>query len=304
MTIPDYQTLMLHLLELLSDGKERSIRECTDTLANQFGLTQEARVQLLPSGQQPVFNNRVGWARTYLKKAGLLESPTRGVVRITQRGKEVLKEAPPKIDNAFLMQFQEFRDFRDRSPEGKTRTLEGNQEEVKEDPVERIDFAFADFQEALIEELLEQLRDIPPAFFERLVVQLLVKMGYGGGMTQAAKVIGRSGDEGIDGVINEDKLGLDVIYIQAKQWANPVGRPEVQKFVGALHGKRAKKGVFMTTSTFTKEARDFVEHLEPRVVLIDGESIARMMIDHNVGVTTKAKYELKSVDRDFFSELI
>lgn len=305
MSIPDYQTLMLPLLNLVRNGEEHTIRQCIENLAEQFGLTREERRQLLPSGQQPVFDNRVGWARTYLKNAGLLESPRRGTLRITERGKEVLAQGPERIDNEFLMQFDEFRLFRMRSRHGKNQQ---KQEHSKEndfagDPVDQIEQAFASYQEVLIEELLETIRHVSPAFFEHLVVRLLTKMGYGGGLMQAATVVGSSGDEGIDGIINEDKLGLDVIYIQAKKWDSPVGRPEIQKFVGALHGKRAKKGIFIASSSFTREAEEYVKHLDPRVVLIDGETLARLMIEHNVGVTVKAVYELKSVDRDFFEEV-
>lgn len=302
MSIPDYQTIMRPLLELLSDRQERSMRECIDALADHFHLSKEERAELLSSGQQPVFDNRVGWARTYLKKAGLIEAPARGRVRITPRGQEALQESSGQLDVEFLMRYGEFRDFRGQSRPKASKRKSSTPEDVRDDPVEQIEHAFAKFQESLVADLLENLRAATPAFFERLVVRLLVAMGYGGGLRQAAKVVGGSGDEGIDGVINEDKLGLDVIYIQAKQWTNPVGRPEIQKFVGALHGKRAKKGVFITSSEFTREARDYVAHLEPRVVLIDGETMARLMIEHNVGVTTKSVYEMKSIDLDFFED--
>ncbi|RMD83348.1 MAG: restriction endonuclease [Candidatus Dadabacteria bacterium] len=301
MSIPDYQSIMYPLLELLRDGQTRSLRECIELLSSHFGLTRQERSQLLPSGQQPVFDNRVGWARTYLKKAGLLESPGRGLVRITPRGRKAVEQAGPRLDVNFLMQFEEFRDFRCRS-QARRADLRGKAGGKNADPVERIEQAFNDYQDTLVDELLGQIRTASPAFFERLVIRLLVKMGYGGGLSEAATVVGGSGDEGIDGVINEDKLGLDVIYVQAKQWSNPVGRPEVQKFVGAFHGKRAKKGVFLTSSVFTKEAAEYVKHLEPRVVLVDGEHMARLMIEHDVGVTTKSVYELKSIDRDFFDE--
>ena len=305
MSIPDYQTIMLPLLDLLKDGQEKTIRECIEVLANHFGLSKEERAQLLPSGQQPVFDNRVGWARTYLKKAGLLESPRRGTIRITPRGRDVLSEGPARIDVQFLMRFEEFKEFKEfktLARQQRNEPKQANNGGGGTDPVEDIERAFSEYQDMLVEELMKNIHTIAPAFFERLVVLLLVKMGYGGGLKRAAAVVGASGDEGIDGIINEDKLGLDVIYIQAKQWSNPVGRPEVQKFVGALHGKRAKKGVFMTTSSFTREAQEYVQHLDPKVVLVDGESLARLMIDHNVGVTVKSVYELKSVDRDFFEE--
>jgi restriction system protein len=302
MSIPDYQTIMSPLLELIKDGTQRTLRECIEALANRFHLTPEERAQLLPSGQQRIFDNRVGWARTYLKKAGLLESPRRGTVRITSRGREVLAQRPNKIDVSFLMQFEEFSEFKNKRGSVSGKAYGGARKVEEADPVEQIEHYFSEYQDALVEELLGEIRGVSPPFFERLVVQLLVKMGYGGGLRQAAAIVGGSGDEGIDGVINEDKLGLEVIYIQAKQWANPVGRPEVQKFVGALHGKRARKGVFITTSSFTREAREYVKHLDPKIVLIDGEELARLMIEHNVGVAVKSVYELKSVDRDFFEE--
>jgi len=301
MSIPDYQLLMLPLLEILEDGEPRSLRECIETLAEKFSLTYEERKQLLPSGQQPVFGNRVGWARTYLKKAGLLDSPRRGFVKITERGKEVLKNKPNKIDNAFLKRFEEFRNFIS-SRRGGREFEEPGEEESCENPVEKIEGAYAEHQAILAEELLGTVRQVSPAFFERLVVQLLVKMGYGGRRLEAASVVGRSGDEGIDGIINEDALGLDVIYIQAKQWGNSVGRPEIQRFVGALHGQRARKGVFITTSTFTNEALGYVKTIDPKVVLIDGETLVNLMIDHGVGVSIRSVYELKAVNRDFFEE--
>jgi len=305
MSIPDFQAIMLPLLKLLEDGKERTMQECVQNLADHFGLTAEERAQRLQSGQ-PVFANRVSWARAHLKKAGLLETPRRGTVRITDRGKDVLAENPSRINMNFLMRFEEYREFRSgRSPDQgpPDEGGQGQGEERSTDPVEQIERSFSEYQNALVGELLEEVRRIPPASFERLVVQLLVKMGYGGDLRQDAAVVGGSGDEGIDGIINEDKLGLDVIYIQAKQWADPVGRPEVQKFAGALQGKKAKKGVFITTSSFTRDAQEFVKHLDSKIVLIDGERLARLMIEHNVGVSVKAVYELKSIDRDFFEEL-
>lgn len=304
MTIPDFQTLMLPLLKLLEDGEEHTIRDCVEKLAEQFQLTAEERHQLTRSGV-PLFENRIEWARTYLKKAGLLEAPRRAMVRITERGKEVLAQNPERIDYKFLMQFEEFRQFKMRSEHTREPQKHASEQDddLAQDPVEAMEEAFARYQQILIDELCEAIDRVSPAFFENLVVRLLTKMGYGGGSMEAASVVGRSGDEGIDGIINEDKLGLDVIYIQAKRWASPVGRPEVQKFVGALHGKRAKKGVFITTSSFTPEAQDYVLHLEPKVVLIDGRQLAKLMIEHNVGVTPKNVYELKAIDRDFFEEV-
>ncbi|GIW91738.1 MAG: restriction endonuclease [Pirellulaceae bacterium] len=302
MSIPDFQLIMLPLLKLLGDDRERSIQECTNALADHFHLSPEERTKLLPSGQMSVFRNRVGWARTYLKKAGLVESPRRGAVRITPRGKEVLKKNPDRIDTEYLKQFEEFVEFFKLWQRKTVEPAASSTDEAQSDPEEQIEQAFSNYQESLIDDMLEKVRGVTPAFFERLVIRLLVKMGYGGGLRQAAQVVGGSGDEGIDGVINEDKLGLDVIYIQAKQWTNPVGRPEIQRFVGALHGKRAKKGIFITSSEFTREAWDYVDRLEPRVVLIDGRTMARLMVEHDVGVTIKSTYELKTIDQDFFEE--
>lgn len=297
--IPDYQKIMLPLLRRLEDGAEHSMRELINALAVEFGLTEEERKQLLPSGVQPVFDNRVGWARTYLLKAGLLESPRRGIVKITERGRQVLAQKPEKIDNNFLYQFEDIRPF-----------LSKNRDNVKIDdppelsmnatPVESIEREYRRLREELAEELLQLVKKSSPRFFEHLVVQLLVAMGYGGSHHEAAKAIGQTRDEGIDGVINEDRLGLDVVYIQAKRWDTSVGRPEIQKFVGALQGKRAKKGIFITTSTFSKEAREYASTIDIKVVLIDGRELVDLMIDYDVGVVTQTTYRLKKIDYDFF----
>ncbi len=301
MTIPDYQSIMYPLLKLLEDGKEHSLRDCIEILADQFGLSQEERKQLLPSGRQPIFENRVGWARTYLKKAGIVAYPKRGFVQITERGQQVLQSGIDKIDNKFLQQYEGFQEFQSTKRKEANDIVTNDSEE--RDPVEQIEVAYSRYLDSLVEELLTILRDtdkITPRFFERLVVQVLVSMGYGGGYKEAAKVAGRSGDEGIDGVINQDKLGLDVIYIQAKRWSNPVGRPEIQKFVGALHGQQANKGVFITTSTFTSEAENYAEKVGSKIILINGKKLAELMIEHNVGVYVTSLYELKSIDTDFF----
>lgn len=301
MSIPDYQTIMLPLLRRLGDGAERSMRELIDSLAVEFRLTEEERKQLLPSGQQPVFDNRVGWARTYLLKAGLLESPRRGIVRITERGRHVLDQKPEQIDNDFLSQFEEFRDFRSRTRETVKREtpLEPS---MNATPVESLEREYGRLREELAEELLQLVKKSSPRFFERLVVHLLVAMGYGGSHHEAAKAVGQAGDEGIDGVINEDRLGLDVVYIQAKRWEAPVGRPEIQKFVGALQGKRARKGIFITTSTFSKDATEYANRIDTKIVLIDGRELVNLMIDYDVGVVTQITYKLKRIDHDFFEE--
>lgn len=301
MAIPDYQTLMLPVLRSLQDGKERHIRDVINRLADEFSLTSEERSALLPSGKQKMFDNRAGWAKTYLKKAGLIESPKRGCVKISESGSEVLRRNPGKIDVDFLNQFPAFQEFREL---GKNTVTQKDDEDnpTENTPEEQLEIGFQKISKSLMSELLERIKACSPEFFERLVVQLLLKMGYGGSREDAGRRIGGSGDGGVDGIINEDKLGLDVIYIQAKKWENVVGRPEIQKFVGALQGQRAKKGVFITTSSFSSEARAYVENIENRVVLIDGEQMAQFMIDHNVGVSTVETYEIKKVDSDFFSD--
>ncbi len=299
MTIPDYQTFMRPLLELLSDGQERSRRECIDALADRFGLSREERAKLLPSGQHRVLDNRVDWAKYHLKEAHLIGAPTRGRWHITPLGQQALKEHPGEIDGEFLKRYSE---FRQQSATKSSDREASASEHAHADPVEQIERAFSSYQESLVDDLLEKIRMATPVFFGRLVIRLLVAMGYGGGLREAAEAVNESGDEGIDGIINQDKLGLDTIYIQAKQWTKPVGRPEIQKFVGALEGKKCKKGIFITSSEFTRDAQDFVTHLQSRVVLIDGRKMARHMIGHNVGVTTKFVYELKSIDEDFFED--
>lgn len=305
--IPDYQTIMLPLLKLVADGQEYKLNDLIEVLAQDFRLTQEERDELLPSGQTFLFGNRVGWARTYLKKSGLIESPKRGFISITKRGEDVLKDNPPEINIKLLRQFPEFLEFqnakREENNEPTTQVNQQSLEELfKETPEEQIENGYRKIRNSLEQEILSKLKSIHPAFFERIVVELLVKMGYGGSIQDAGKAIGKSGDEGIDGIIKEDKLGLDVIYIQAKRWESVVGRPEVQKFVGALAGQRAKKGVFITTSHFTKEATEYALQMDTKVVLIDGEKLAHYMIDYNLGVSTQNTYEIKKIDSDYFEE--
>ena len=299
MTIPDYQTVMLPLLKYAADRKDHSLREAVDSLAEQFKLSEEEKKEMLSSGQQAIFLNRVGWARTYLKKAGLLETPRRAYFCISDRGLKVLQGKPSRIDAKFLDQFEEFREFRAKKKE---KPEKGKVKETKETPEELLENSYQNLRANLAHEILEQIKKNSPSIFENIVVELLVKMGYGGSRKDAGQAIGKSGDEGIDGIIKEDRLGLDIIYIQAKRWANTVGRPEIQKFAGALQGQRAKKGVFITTSTFSKEARDYSSKIENKIVLVDGEQLAEFMIDHNIGVSPIAKFELKRIDIDYFTE--
>ena len=303
--IPDYQSLMLPLLKLVADKQEHKYRDLIENLATEFQVTDEERKELLASGNQAIFDNRVGWAKTYLKKAGLLDSPKRATFVITQIGLETLKKNPDRVDAKYLRQFPAFLEFQNAS-----RNDNDSEEEIvivetnEQTPEENLDKAYQRIRKSLASELLNRVVELSPTFFERLVVELLVKMGYGGSIKDAGKAIGKSGDEGIDGTIKEDKLGLDIIYIQAKRWrpGNVVGRPELHKFVGALAGQGAKKGIFITTSNFTKEASEYTPKNETKIVLIDGEQLAQLMIDYNLGCTTQQIYELKKIDSDYFGE--
>ena len=303
MAIPDFQSLMLPLLKVVADGREYRLRDVVELLAEEFRLTNEERQQLLPSGRYPTFDNRIAWAKTYLKKAGLIDQPRRAFFQITERGREVLKTSPRLINMKFLEQFPEYVAFKENSEQAEAQQQITSPISVQnETPEELIEGGARTIRKELAEEILQRIKGCPPAFFERLVVELLVKMGYGGTRQDAGRAIGRSGDEGIDGVIHEDRLGLDVIYLQAKRWEGVVGRPEIQKFVGALQGQRAKKGVFITTSDFTKEAVEYVRNIDNKVVLINGSLLANLMIDHNVGVSLAATYEIKKIDSDYFLE--
>ena len=302
MSIPDYQTLMLPLLRFLGDEKEHSAGEAVDAVAAEFQLAAEEREQLLGSGQQTIIRNRIGWAHTYMKKAALITSTRRGFFRITERGQSVLSARPNRIDVRFLEQFPEFvafRELRHDRPETRPNVIVAPNDAT---PEEALDVAYQRLRSDLEGELLDQVKSASPSFFERLVVDLLVRMGYGGTLRDAGQAVGKSGDGGIDGIIKEDRLGLDVIYIQAKRWEANVGRPEIQKFAGALQGHRARKGVFITTSSFSSEALEFVSKIDSKIVLMDGATLAKYMIDHGVGVATSRAYEVKKIDSDYFSE--
>lgn len=301
MAIPDYQSIMLPLLQLAADQQEHALRETIDALADEFNLTDEDRNELLPSGRQATFQNRVGWARTYLKKAGLLQSTRRGYYQITERGLSVLVDEPTAINAKFLKQFPEFQEFQSISKKA-IRDDETDDGESKQTPEESLEQAVQSLNDSLVADLVQTIKECSPSFFEQLVVDLLVTMGYGGTRKDAGQTVGRSGDGGIDGIIKEDRLGLDVIYIQAKRWENPVGRPEIQKFAGALQGMRAKKGVFITTSSFTKEARDYVSRIDSKIILINGHKLAAFMIEHNVGVSAAMTYVVKRIDTDYFAD--
>jgi restriction system protein len=303
--IPDYESCMIPLLRLLADGEIHVMKELTQGIADHFGLSEEERQRMLPSGQQAYISNRVGWAKSYLKKAGLLENPTRGKVRITREGQIVLKEAPPAINCEYLMKYPAFVDFWKQKRKPVSIETENEADETPEldrTPDEAIESAYKDIRSALADELLEQVLNCNPTFFERLVLDLLIAMGYGGALPDAGTHVDKSRDGGIDGIINEDKLGLDIICIQAKRWQDCVGRPVVQAFAGSMEAHRAKKGVLITTSTFSRDARDFVDRIERKIVLIDGQQLAQLMIDHNVGVATARSYTIKKIDTDYFAD--
>lgn len=302
MAIPTYEDIMLPILRILSNGQEKRARDIAEILSDEFGLTKEERERLLPSGQQTFVSNRVGWARTHLNKAGLLENTSRGVYRITSLGSEILKQNPVRIDNNFLRQFPEFVEWFDVKREKIAVVSTEAKSETEKTPEESLETAYQTIRNNLATEILDKVKSCSPSFFERLVVELLVAMGYGGTLQDAGKAVGKSGDGGIDGIIKEDRLGLDVIYLQAKRWEGNVSRPEIQKFAGALLGNQARKGVFITTSDFTKEAKDYVKTISSNIILINGEELAELMIDYNVGVSVATTYEIKRIDSDYFSE--
>jgi restriction system protein len=302
MPVPEFQSFIEPLLRLSNDGTIHSSAEARAWLGSELGLTDADLTELLPSGRQSRFANRVGWALTHLKHAGCVEYPKSGHFRITDRGRALAAEKHSRIDLKLLDRYEEHRQFRS-APAAPTGPQASSPAEPTQTPEEQLEQAYREIRAKTAEELLDRVKKASPLFFEQLVVELLLKMGYGRSHEDAGRAIGASGDEGIDGVISEDRLGLDNIYIQAKRWGDTsVGRPEIQRFVGALHGKRARKGVFITTSTFTAEARTYVSHIDPRVVLIDGKQLAEYMLDYGLGVTTRGIYELKRIDSDYFLE--
>jgi restriction system protein len=300
--VPDYQSLMLPLLKITSDGKEHGFGEVVDALALQFRLTDDDRKEMLPSGTQARFENRVRWAQAYMKKAGLLENPRRGKFRITDRGMKVIKDNHAGINAKFLRQFPEFLEFQKVSRQDAGQEQEEKDEAVVQTPEESLESSYQNLRRALGQELLERIRSCSPRFFEQLVVDLLVAMGYGGSRKDAGQAVGQSRDGGIDGIIKEDRLGLDFVYIQAKRWDATVGRPVVQTFAGSLMAKKARKGVLITTSQFSQDAKDYVNDIEMKIVLIDGDRLAQLMIDHGIGVTQVANYTIKKIDLDYFGD--
>lgn len=307
MPIPDYQTLMLPLLRITADGTEHRIGDATQQLAQEFHLCEDERQQLLPSGSQTTFANRVGWAKSYLVQAGLLQSTKRAHFQITNRGRDVLSSNPSNIDNEYLFQFPEFVAFRSRgkqseSPVIPTASYAAVAHQAQQTPDELVRTTMRQIEAALAKELLDRILTASPAFFESLIVKLLVAMGYGGSRADAGQIIGRAGDHGIDGVIDEDALGLERVYIQAKKYAkeNPVSEPEIRGFSGSLGAAKANKGVFVTTSCFTQPAQDFAERHPFKIVLIDGEQLTALMIRYGVAVRVEQTIHLKRIDEDFF----
>jgi restriction system protein len=303
MAIPDFQTIMLPALQAFASGGEHRVRDLIPGLADHFGLTAQERRELLPSGKQARFDNRVHWAASYMKQAGLLQPAGRGLLAITSRGQDLLAEHPGRLSVRELERFPEFREFKVRTRAHKAGASSPMRaSEDVSDPEEALETAWQTLRDQLAQSVLERLRAVTPQFFERVVVDVLVSMGYGGTYSDAAQVVGGSGDGGVDGVIKQDRLGLDAVYVQAKRWDGPVGRPTVQSFAGALDARQSTKGVMITTSTFTPDARKFVNQISKRIVLIDGEALARYMVEFGVGVATAKTYEVRRVDLDYFEE--
>ncbi len=309
MAVPDFQSLMLPLLKLAGDGAEHDTNEAIEKLAQQFKLSENDRLDLLPSGKQRKFDNRISWTKTYLQKANLLSKTGKSKFRITERGIGILKTNPPSINVKFLNQFPEFFTFHTTIDDKENKTngagiaTQEIIEKTNQTPQEILETTYMGLRQNLAGEILERIKKNSPKFFESLVVDLLIAMGYGGSRKDAGQAIGQVGDGGIDGIIKEDKLGLDAIYIQAKRWEGTVGSPLVQGFAGALMGKKARKGIFITTSTFSPQAINFAASIDNlKIILIDGEQLAQFMIDYEVGVTEESRYIVKKIDTDYFGD--
>ncbi len=307
MPIPNFQAFLLPLLKLADRNIEIKLREAYSIIADEFHVTESECAELLPSGKQTIIYNRVSWAATYLKKTGLLSSNQRGIFQITSEGKKVLAQNLSHIDRHYLTQFPAYINFRNSIKEDNNNNADSDifNEDRNKTPEEILEKAHASLKEQILSDLLDSIKSCTPSFFETLVVDTIVKMGYGGSRKEASKAIGKSGDEGIDGIINEDRLGLDVIYLQAKRYTeNSIGRPEIQKFAGALLGKRAKKGIFITTSGFTTEAKEYVKTIDAKIILIPGRQLVELMWEYNIGLNPSAAYEIKKIDADYFEEQI
>lgn len=302
MPIPDFQACMLPLLQTIQDGVEHQYKQVKQYLITHFNVSEAELKEMLPSGRAYLFDNRVGWANTYLKKAGLVQSQRRGFLQITDEGKKLLASKPERLKVSDLKKYDSFRDFHEIKDKNYDSIDDVPIAISERSPEEIIDNSFESIKIDLITDLLETIKSCTPLFFEKLVVDLIITMGYGGTRREAGKAIGKSGDGGIDGIINEDKLGLDSIYIQAKRWEATVPIKEVRDFAGSLLSKKARKGVFLTTSDFPKSAYEFVSSIEPKIILIDGKKLAELMIEHNVGVSLKTTYEIKNIDIDYFEE--
>jgi len=300
--IPDYQSIMLPLLNSISDGQTYKFRDVVNSLSDQFQLSQEEKKELLPSGTQAIFDNRVGWARFYLKKAGLIVSEKRGTMQITEAGKSLLEKNITELNAKDLEQFDDFVAFKESMTQTQKKKDEKNLQPSFEDttPVELLEYAYQKLKNDLASELLDTIKSATPEFFEKLVIDLLIRMGYGGSRKDAGQALGKSGDGGIDGIIKEDMLGLDAIYIQAKKWDNTVPVKEIRDFAGALLGNKARKGIFITTSNFPGSAYEFVNQIEHKIILINGEMLTDLMIQHSVGVSIDNSYEVKKIDTDYF----
>ena len=303
--IPDYQTIMLPLLKVTSDKEVHSLRQLVDILQSHFELTENEKSELLPSGTQAIFDNRVGWAKFYLEKAGLLKTERRGSYRITESGLQYLKTNPTELRTRDLDRFQSFKEFKQSIPKNNIEASNSDPSDNGDSsrtPEEALEYAYLKLKNDLSRDLLDTIKSCSPTFFEKLVVDMLTKMGYGGSRKDAGRALGKTGDGGIDGIIKEDKLGLDTIYIQAKRWENVVPVREIRDFAGALLSKKARKGIFITTSYFPQSAFEFVESIEHKIILIDGARLTELMFEFNVGLSTQSLYEVKKIDTDYFVE--
>lgn len=306
MSIPDFQSLMRPLLELHRDQKEHVNRDLVNVLAEHFLLSEAERREMLPSGRAKMFDNRVGWAKTYIVNAGLVEAPKRGISVITEKGLALLAEHEGPINLKVLNELNGNKSLREKKRTTNAE-IELPGEEVPasaETPEEALENAYLQIRADIERKIIQRILANPPDFLERVIIDLVLKMGYGGNRKDAGEAIGRSGDEGIDGIIKEDPLGLDIIYLQAKRYEGTVGRPDIQKFAGALQGQRAKKGIFITTSSYSKEAKDFASKIDSKIILIDGPMLARLMFDHGVGVSVNTVYEAKRIDTDYFDDVL
>lgn len=305
MSVPDYQTIMLPLLRLTADGQEHTLVQAAEALADEFKLTEAEKKEMLSGSGQLKIYNRVGWSRTYMAKAGLLEAAGRGKFKITSRGLDLLKTHPTRIDANLLNQYPEFVEFRTgtaTSMANSVGAVEKDAVSAQQTPQELLESSYLTLHRQVADDLLDKISKSSPRFFEKLVVDLLVAMGYGGSRKDAGQAIGKTGDDGIDGIIKEDRLGLDAVYVQAKRWKATVGRPEVQTFAGSLEGHRARKGVFITTSQFSGEAREYVTRIEKKIILIDGDQLANLSIEFGIGVEPVSTYMVHRIDADYFEE--